>query len=135
MWKTALKVQDSLGFDFTNTVGKPRLNHLTKIAFRFVNGDTIFTVIRSDKQPACVSNINVSEGDGTIGNISKWSLIQNYAEVQAGKNACNNVFVYGKLIKGYEQKYDNKPLEPGKTYYVSIGGNGLTGDRTFMIAR
>jgi hypothetical protein len=103
----------------------------TKIEVRTINGITVFVVLREDGQQACVQSINVSEGRGEIGSVSKWSLIQNYADVQAGKNACNNVFVFGKPIKGYEQQYDGKPLAPGKTYYVSVIGGGLTGDRTF----
>jgi hypothetical protein len=105
----------------------------TKIEVRTINGTTVFVVLREDGQQACVRSINVSEGNGEIGSVSKWSMIQNYADVQAGKNDCNNVFVYGKPIKGYEQEYDGKPLAPGKTYYVSISGGGLTGDRTFTV--
>jgi hypothetical protein len=107
----------------------------TKIEVRTINGITVFVVLREDGQVACVQTINVSEGKGEIGNPTKWSLIQNYADVQAGKNACNNVFMFGKPLKGYEQEYDGKPLEPGKTYYVSIGGGGLTGDRTFTVPK
>lgn len=105
-----------------------------KIEVRTINGITVFIVLRKDRQPSCVSDIIVREGIGEVGT-TKWSLIQNYADVRARKNACNNVFVYGKPIKGYGQQYDGKPLEPGKTYYVSIGGGGLTRDRTFMIAK
>jgi hypothetical protein len=103
----------------------------TKVEVRTINGTTVFVVLREDGQSACVQSINVSEGRGELGNPSKWSLIQNYADVQSGKNACNNVFIFGKPVKGYDQEYDGKTLEPGKTYYVSISGGGLTGDRTF----
>jgi hypothetical protein len=105
-----------------------------KIEVRTVNGSTVFVVLREDGQPACVQNISVREGSGEIGSESKWNLRQNYADVQSGKNACVNVFIFGKPLNGYEQEYDGKPLEPGKTYYVSIGGGGLTGDRTFTVA-
>ena len=107
----------------------------TKIEVRTINGITVFVVLREDGQSACVQSINVSEGRGELGSPSKWSLIQNYADVQSGKNACNNVFIFGKPIKGYEQDYDGRPLEPGKTYYVSISGGGLTGHRTFTAGR
>jgi hypothetical protein len=105
----------------------------TKIEVRTINGITVFVVLREDGQQACVQSINVTEGRGELGSASKWSLIQNYADVQAEKSDCNNVFVFGKPIKGYEQQYDGKPLETGKTYYVSISGGGLTGDRTFTV--
>lgn len=107
----------------------------TKIEVRTINGTTVFVIMREDGQQACVRSINVREGNGEIGSPSKWNLIQNYADVQAEKNTCNNVFIFGKPVKGYEQEYDGKPLEPGKTYYVSISGGGLTGDRTFIAAR
>ncbi len=107
----------------------------TKIEVRTINGITVFVVLREDGQSACVQSINVSEGSGKLGSASKWNLIQNYADVQSGENACNNVFIFGKPVKGYEQKYDGRPLEPGKTYYVSISGGGLTGNRTFTAER
>ncbi len=107
----------------------------TKIEVRNINGTTVFVVLREDGQSACVQSINVSEGRGELGSPSKWSLIQNYADVQSGKNTCNNVFVFGKPVKGYEQEYDGQSLEPGKTYYVSISGGGLTGDLTFIAER
>jgi hypothetical protein len=87
-----------------------------EIEVRTIGGVTIFVVTRDDKEPACVSSINVSEGNGTISSASKWSLNQNHAAGQAGKNVCNHLFVFGKPIKGYEQQYDGKPLKPGKTY-------------------
>jgi hypothetical protein len=105
----------------------------TKIEVRTINGITVFVVLREDGESTCVQSIDVREGNGELGSASKWNLIQNYADVQAGKNACNNVFIYGTPIKGYEQEYDGKPLIPGKTYSVSISGGGLTGDRTFTI--
>jgi hypothetical protein len=104
-----------------------------EIEVRTIGGVTIFAVTRDDREPACVSSINVSESNATISSASKWSLNQNYADVQAGKKVCNHLFVFGKPLKGYGQQYDGKPLKPGKTYYVSIGGGGLTGDRTFTI--
>ena len=147
MLKIGLKALDSLGF--SNLLQRLRIAAFpmlaaflltgcqigTKIEVRNINGTTVFVVLREDGQSACVQSINVSEGRGELGNPSKWSLIQNYADVQSGKNACNNVFIFGKPVKGYEQEYDGKPLEPGKTYYVSISGGGLTGERTFTAER
>jgi hypothetical protein len=147
MLKTGLKAPGSLGF--SNLLQRLRLATFpvlaallltgcqigTKIEVRNINGTTVFVVLREDGQSACVQSINVSEGRGELGNPSKWSLIQNYADVQSGKNACNNVFIYAKPVKGYEQEYDGKPLESGKTYYVSISGGGLTGNRTFVAER
>lgn len=147
MWKIGLKVLDFLGFSVLlqrlRVAAVPMLTAFlltgcqigTKIEVRNINGTIVFVVLREDGQSACVQSINVSEGRGEIGNPSKWSLIQNYADVQAEKNACNNVFIFGKPIKGYDQEYDGKPLEPGKTYYVSISGGGLTGERTFTAAK
>jgi hypothetical protein len=105
----------------------------TRIEVRTIDGVTTFEVFRGDGQTACVQNIKVSEGRGETGSLNKWSLNQNYADIQAGKNACHNVFVYGKPIAGYERTFDGKPLESGKTYYVSVSGGGLSGDRTFTV--
>jgi hypothetical protein len=147
MLKTDLKAPGSLGFSILfqrlQIASFPVLAAFlltgcqigTKIEVRTINGTTVFVVLREDGQSACVQSIDVREGNGELGSASKWNLIQNYADVQSEKNACNNVFIFGKPIKGYQQEYDGKPLEPGKTYYVSIGGGGLTGDRTFTVAR
>lgn len=105
-----------------------------KIDVRTINGITTFAVLRDDGKEVCVQNIAVSEGRGETGGLKKWSLNQNYADIQAGNNACHHVFVYGRTIAGYEQTYDGKPLESGKTYYVSVGGGGLTGAQTFTVA-
>jgi hypothetical protein len=100
-----------------------------------VDGFTIFTVMVNSKTPICVSGISVGEGNGELGRVDKWILNQNYSDIVSGKNNCDNIFIFGKGKKGYEEKYDGSLLEPGKTYYVDFGGPGFGGMKTFVATK
>jgi hypothetical protein len=90
--------------------------------------------MREDGNQACVTAIDVLEGNGELGSKTRWVLRQKYDNIQSGKAKCHNVFVYGKSINGYEQEFDGKALTPGKTYKVGIDGmGGLTANKLFTL--
>ena len=107
----------------------------TKISVNTVNGTSVFTVTRVDGDETCVQSIEVREGNGEIGKTVHWAIVQSMAEIQSGKAVCTNVFTYGLPVSGFEQVVGAKPLTPGASYTVSIGGAGLTGSAYFTVPR
>jgi hypothetical protein len=99
-----------------------------------IDGITVFTVSINGNAPICVSDIRVDETIGGKRN-RKWILMQNDADAAAGKSDCDNIFIFGKGHTGYQQQYDGKPLEAGKTYYVSFSGPGFGKGKSFVITK
>jgi predicted RNA-binding protein with TRAM domain len=102
----------------------------TKIKVAQIDELTVFVVERNDGDPTCVKVIDVSEKIGDKFN-NIWLLRK--IKVTDDDALCQNVFIFGKPHTGFTQEALVKSLEPGKTYYVSISGGGLTGDRTFTV--
>jgi hypothetical protein len=99
-----------------------------------IDGITVFAVNVNGNAPVCVNDISVDEKNGDKHD-RKWILIQNDADSAAGKSDCDNIFIFGKIHEGYQQTYDGKPLEVGKSYYVSYSGPGFGKGKTFAIAK
>jgi hypothetical protein len=102
-----------------------------KVAVNYVDGIPVFTVTREDGGETCVGSISVREGTHDVNGSYLWAINQNYADVQSGKAKCQSTFTYGKVTIGFESQLATKPLIPGKTYRVEIGGGGLTGGADF----
>jgi hypothetical protein len=98
-----------------------------------IDGITVFSVTINGGATVCVSDISVDEKNGDKRD-RKWILIQNDSDASAGKSDCDNIFIFGKGKKGYQQTYDSKPLQVGKTYYVSFSGPGFGKGKTFAVA-
>ena len=107
----------------------------TKITVSYVNKIPIFIVTRQDGDQTCVESIDVAEGRGEIGSAVSWVIRQKFATGRSDKDICQNVFIYGTLIDDFEQEVQAKPLTPGASYTVSIGGAGLTGSTYFTVPR
>lgn len=99
-----------------------------------IDGITVFSVTVNGDAEVCVSDISVDEQIGEKRD-RKWILIQNDADAAAGKSDCDNIFIFGKVHNGYQQKYDGRPLEAGKTYYVSFSGPGFGKGKTFAVTQ
>ena len=107
----------------------------TKVSVNTMNGTSVFTVTREDGGETCVRSIEVREGNGEIGKTVHWAIVQSMAEIQSGKAICKSVFTYGEPVAGFDQPVQAKPLTPGASYTVSIGGAGLTGSTYFTVPR
>lgn len=121
-----------IGFAFLLTVLVAGCQIGSNVDVNTVDGITIFTVTINDNKPACVSGISVDEKTGdTL--TRKWGLSYTDADANDARKACGNIFIFGQTHKGYTQEFDGKPLAPGKTYLVSIGGIGFGDSKTFTI--
>jgi hypothetical protein len=103
----------------------------TKIKVAQIDEFTVFVVERNDGDPTCVEVIDVSEKIG-----DKFNNVWLLRKIRANDDdaLCQGIFIFGKPHTGFTQEVLVNSLKPGKTYNVSIGGAGLTGNQDFTVA-